>query len=192
MLKMLEDLANDWRPMWHEWAHPLRPWWRKAEDPFSRLAGMFGGSGASRPLENVWRRVDGQTVATCHPLDERGRPNERVVLGWAFLDPEAAKAGSAEAGRHPESGPFATAEEAMAYVDEHRPLPAPPPMVGQVWAWEDGEQHLVGRTTAVGGLVFLTNGSLFTRADWPPAGAFLVAGPTLWGRDVPWAPVVAK
>jgi hypothetical protein len=80
-------------------------------------------------------------------------------------------------------------EEAMAYVDEHRPLPAPPPMVGQVWAWEDGEQHLVGRTTAVGGLVFLTNGSLFTRADWPPAGAFLVAGPTLWGRDVPWAPM---
>ena len=188
-------LAARWCPMWHPWAHPLRPWWRKAENPYSSLGGMFGGSGASRPLENAWQRMDGRAVTTCHPADDRGRPNERIVLGWAFLDPEAAKAGSAEAGRHLESGPWTTAEEAMAYVDTNHPLPAPDPMPGQVWVTAMAAHSVCYSLTTGDGRGYvayddkLTGLYLVRSGTWPPPGAVLVAGPTPWGRDVPWAPM---
>lgn len=183
-------IAARWRPMWHPWAHPTRPWWRKAENPYSSLGGIFGGSGAPRPLENAWQRVDRRVVATVHPLTERGRANESVVLGWAFLDPEAAKVGKADAGRHPESGPWTTAEEAMAYVDATTPLPAPDPMPGQAWVSGGGTECMIAAVWRDGGswwVQWASNPDV--PALWQPPTSVLVAGPTPWGRDVPWAPM---
>ena len=61
----------------------------------------------------------------------------------------------------------------MARIDREHPLPRPPAMPGQVWLRADGREHLV------------------TGGDTTPdmlLGEFvaLLAGPSPWGRDVPW------
>lgn len=72
-------------------------------------------------------------------------------------------------------------------ADLSYPLPAPPLMAGQVWMWPGGEEHVVTKVYGhdVGGCV-LGNGSSYRGKEWPPPSAILVAGPTPWGRDVPW------
>jgi hypothetical protein len=83
--------------------------------------------------------------------------------------------------------------------DTEHPMPVPPPMCGQVWVWTNGwERMVVGvdRCAVFGcGDEIRNTGApseysdIPMRADvWPPPGAVLVAGPTPWGRDVPWAP----
>jgi hypothetical protein len=64
----------------------------------------------------------------------------------------------------------------LAVHDEECPLPPPPQMPGQVWVRDDGREQLITGAINVG----LT-------PCWPPPGEVLVAGPTPWGRDVPWA-----
>jgi hypothetical protein len=87
--------------------------------------------------------------------------------------------------------------------DTEHPMPVPPPMVGQVWAWpESGTERAVASTWGgrawfqaevgqpkpadVG--VVCASSEAWGASEWPPRGAVLVAGPTPWGRDVPWAP----
>ncbi len=90
-----------------------------------------------------------------------------------------------------------------AYDDTH-PLPVPPPMATQVWQ-RDGDslvvhildglpyahQHKMDEWTGYDG-VRCTSGVrsvVFAALEpWPPPYAVLVAGPTPWGRDRPWAP----
>lgn len=83
----------------------------------------------------------------------------------------------------------ACAVAAMAQVDRDRPLPKPPLMAGQVWVVLGGdgqwrELTYLGVTTTEQGA--FSNGYLNLHAN-----AILVAGPTPWGRDVPWAPTQA-
>lgn len=76
--------------------------------------------------------------------------------------------------------------EARVRIDKEWPLPKPPPMPGQVWAVL-GEDHTWREVTFLGisnGEPRFSNGYLNLYRD-----AILVAGPTPWGRDVPWCPV---
>lgn len=88
-----------------------------------------------------------------------------------------------------------TTEECMAFLDATQPVPPPPPMSGQTWVipGDLGELHIVGLSGLDGApLVFhplhFPPGCPGILQRWPPPGAVLVAGPTPWGRDVPWAP----
>lgn len=80
---------------------------------------------------------------------------------------------------------------AMDLYDAAHPMLAPPPRAGQVWAWSDGGEDIVGKIHPehMGGAVLFANGPYIPREEWPPPGAVLVGGPTPWGRDRPWAPV---
>ena len=88
--------------------------------------------------------------------------------------------------------------EALGAYDTEHPLPAPAPMTGQVWGWVDGERMVTSvHAGFVSGLVVVWGGNAAEWGDsmatrWPPPGAVLVAGPTPWGRDVPWAPVTTE
>lgn len=78
---------------------------------------------------------------------------------------------------------------AMAPIDCEHPLPKPPLMAGQVWVVLGGdgqwrELTYLGVTTTKQGA--FSNGYLNLHSD-----AILVAGPTPWGRDVPWTPTQA-
>lgn len=82
----------------------------------------------------------------------------------------------------------------LAERDIEHPIPAPPLMPGQVWI-VDGAEFTVQSRAAHGRFCLLHTASLKVEdgivvwyEDDPRAG-FLVAGPTPWGRDVPWAPV---
>lgn len=72
---------------------------------------------------------------------------------------------------------------AVDAIDDERPLPIPPPMGTQVWAWPNGEQHVVGKVWGAGGGVTFSNGDTLPPGMWPPHNAVLVGGPR-----APWAP----
>lgn len=94
----------------------------------------------------------------------------------------------------------------MARIDREHPLPAPPPLPGQVWAWSETEMAMIVYLQA--GLWYWSvtpvpvqkaaTEALHRRQlpfrltpevqdyAWPPPGGILVAGPTPWGRDCPW------
>lgn len=81
--------------------------------------------------------------------------------------------------------------ETLTRLDAEHPLPAPPPMAGQVWCdrGPGGEAVQFTIHAVIGGQpVVVVDDTGPTPVAWPPAGAVLVAGPTPWGRDVPWAP----
>jgi len=127
-----------------------------------------------------FRRVDGLTPVTDADL-------ARDAKGWYD-----------RRGRmHP--GEFPWQLSTLARLDREFPLPAPPPMPGQVWVQVEG----AGRAFDAGDSfvilavlrklpVAMTQGDdepqISMVHTWPPPGAALVAGPTPWGRDVPWWP----
>lgn len=101
-----------------------------------------------------------------------------------------------------------------AAIDRERPLPAPYPMPGQVWAFPDGEAQVVaierslsypigGRPENATLRTHVTWSAVLSRlnpqwhiteaerqeSQWPVRGAILVAGPSQYGRDIPWCPV---
>jgi hypothetical protein len=88
-------------------------------------------------------------------------------------------------------------------IDREHPLPVPPPKCGQVWVWLGDavtERSVVSRHSGVAwfqaevGRVGQSGGVEIAQAEcwgcadanWPPAGAVLVAGP-----GAPWAPMGA-
>lgn len=160
------EIVTRWSPMWAENCNPARPWWRSTS---------LG-----------WRRVDGR------------------YLTEFLLDMNDVQAEALAAAMQPrEDGkPLSTADELamLAFFDAAYPLSVPPPMVGQVWLItypnvsdiyeeqvayiENGIAYRLYPQTSVGGPARLS------RYDqWPPLGGMLVAGPTPWGRDVPWTGV---
>lgn len=148
-----------WLPMYPPDAHPERPWWR--------------GSVRDR--------------------SEWGLPS---VMGWRRV--------------WDSRGPLAAHD--LAGIDDAYLVPPPPPMAGQVWVWFedwratgtpgglDASLYVAAGTVAmIAGvtpamhpertpLVRLTSFPSDVGRTWPMSGAVLVAGPTPWGRDVPWAP----
>lgn len=134
----------------------------------------------SRPW---WRMVDGHPFIYVR-LD--GWRVERGFNGGIFVEPP----GDILA----EMPGLTFVDDGMAYVDTKHPLPAPDPMPGQVWRLPHGVEYVLAQTDGDGdGQMSASLGrNWFTRKQWPPPGAVLVAGPTPWGRDVPWAPTVAK
>ena len=74
---------------------------------------------------------------------------------------------------------------ALDAYDTAHPMPVPPPMPGQVW-W-DRVYFPIGAVVR-GQATVDTGAGLEPIETWPPPNAVLVAGPTPWGRDVPWAP----
>lgn len=109
----------------HPDAVPDRPWWRRnlpgsgfaSSSIFDPMLPMDEGEGGR------WRafvRTDGVAVV--------GGPGDDAVLG-----------------RHGRSnvhvvGDGETVGEALARVDRGHPLPAPPPLVGQVWVWSETDE----------------------------------------------------
>lgn len=95
----------------------------------------------------------------------------RSFYRWARVD--GAKVTAGYLSDEPSWRSGVPGDEALTAFDAAHPLPAPPLMPGQVWAYADGTETLIVRVEM-----------------WPPpdVNAILVAGPTPWGRDVPWSP----
>lgn len=129
-------------------------------------------------------------------------PDAHVERPWWRLGTQAwVRADGAEVGTYTiGEGRFyrRTQEAVNAALAEHdaaHPLPAPGPMPGQVWVYPDGREEMIPtifgvygqdgreRATLLGG----HPGPKFNGESWPPPGAILIAGPTPWGRDVPWS-----
>jgi hypothetical protein len=85
-----------------------------------------------------------------------------------------------------DQGPIA--ERDIAEIDTHSPVDRPPPMVGQVWVFDDQTEEIVYTQKLTTSTTVLFAGDKAVTLSWPPSGGVLVAGPTPWGRDVPWAP----
>lgn len=170
MISMPVDLGTEWGPLW-------------AAD-----------TGLKCSIERPWwvgdRRCDGIVLVPAgvvdrHPdlCDKRGRQGE-------------------------DEGYRATIKR----IDREHPLPAPLPMVGQVWVFHAAEGVFDRATMQVTrARVFTLTGGKVSRwlvafgggreeqwsapdhatgsCAWPPQGAVLVAGPSCYGRDVPWCPV---
>lgn len=128
-----------------------------------------------------WRRCDGVVLVDSETID-------RDEKGW-----------------YDKRGRWDLPEDILAAVeriDREHPLEAPPAMEGQVWVQIEGAGRyldagdsfqIVARLqgAVVGLVVDREDLSLATVRTWPPPGAVLVAGPTPWGRDVPWTPSAA-
>lgn len=150
---------RDWLPMYGEEAVPEMPWWRKTQWP------------SRNQLTPGFKRCDG---VQCFP-------RQVSLRDWL--------------------GEFRS-------LDERTPILVPPPMAGQVWVSIDDSGN--GLTYATQQQLLDVEPAGWRRKDdgpwestswnliwsnfhtyfevWPPPGLFLVAGPTPWGRDVPWAP----
>lgn len=152
-------------------AHGTRPWWRR-----------LTRNGRRDPY--TWARPDGGRV-TRQPGP--GYWASRHVL-WHV-----------DTGMH-DGDVLATGitDEALAAYDAAYPLPAPPPLCGQVWVWSDNRQALLTEVyrTAAGLRVDLGEYAAWPEGvpdeghfhvAWPPPGAVLVAGP-----GAPWAPMEAS
>ena len=172
------SIFDPWLPMYREGMVPERPWWRAAAQGSVRCDG----------------RVAAPWAMTPHEL--RARTREEML---------------AEIDR----------------IDAEHPLPVPPAMPGQVWAWSATEmaavvgiregrpiwgagtppkpvQESARRSAAERQEERRRQARMATRFDdvsylsaasveeedyvWPPPGAVLVAGPSPWGRDMPWVP----
>lgn len=171
------EVSVRWAPMWGRDALPERPWWSVQSIKTETAAGKFV----------TWRRVDGQSKS------------------FAWDGPPVAWAGSMdEWNRITMDCAVHAAGDDLARIDAEHPLPAPPPMPGQVWhiAFPDGADEFtetVAYTDRRGAYRTYPRGTGYggearmCRFDsWPPAFGILVAGPTPWGRDVPWSPVEGK
>lgn len=158
MTHIPDPIATRWRPMWHPDAHPERPWWRAKEI-------------------GVTVRVDGLLL---------------VMYDAMGLYPNAMHL------PHDED-----VDEALARIDAEHPLPAPLPMPGQVWAFGAFTERTVADVVAGvawlssqpgtpeeggPGIVVCPHPEMMGATTWPPVNGVLVAGPTPWGRDVPWSP----
>ena len=87
--------------------------------------------------------------------------------------------------------------DTLAAIDAANPLPAPPPMPGQVWVAPTGDEFTIAAIVKACVLFATLAPSpeaygafapcVSSQPEWPAAGAILVAGPTPWGRDVPWS-----
>lgn len=145
-----------------------RPWWRRA------LSGVVMVS-ESPILPCAWLRQDGV---------------KGPEFPWAAGEPDV---------------PTPEDAEAMREIDLDSPIPPPAPTPTQVWVDPGGAFSVVDVSTH--GVMVLryrvmeiegsdrlghTLARVFKDGDllpsWPPRGAVLVAGPTPWGRDRPWAP----
>jgi hypothetical protein len=170
---MSTNLFEPWIPMYQEGAVPTRPWWR--------LRVIM--STAEGSIHHRYERIDGAT------LDRERKFWSDGSLGWSVERRTQLADWIGEA-----SGTLDT-------YDETHPLPAPAPMVGQVWCDTLGCRSIlatgVGTVTSYWVMWGDESGTKSTRhtlneeefftEPWPPA-AVLVAGPTPWGRDRPWAP----
>lgn len=143
---------------------PFDPW----------LSTYPAGTVAERPWWTL-EVVTGEPVQTSYPpryVWQTVRKDGRVGIRLGYADERSASR-------------LVTAEvvAALDSVDDAHPRPVPPPMCGQVWAWPNREQHLVGKVWGVGGGVTFANSDSLPPGMWPPFNAVLVSGP-----HAPWAP----
>jgi hypothetical protein len=162
MKPMPKEIAERWLPMWGEGAHPERPWWCAVHAQV-----------ADGPRVR-WRRGDG--VYTSY---------YKVPVTWGAND-------------NPGTFFIDTPRSELEYIDGVHPLLAPPPMPGQVWAWVSffgtnmarggAAETMVTHVNTANGNVRWATGGKHGPEHWPPEYTVLVAGPTPWGRDIPWSP----
>lgn len=164
------EIAARWAPMWGQDAHRERPWWRLSSVDARSAAGAFV----------VWTRCDGSIAsAKWHrPGAFLGSPEQaRAALFMAAVD---------------------AIGDALARIDAEHPLPVPSPTPGQVWrSWlVSGSEMMVSEVIlAASGAptcAIVAGETMMFPQEWPPPSAILVAGPTPYGRDVPWSPVEGK
>lgn len=133
----------------------------------------------AHPSRPWWRMVDGHPFIYVR-LD--GWRVERGFSGGIFAKPP----GDILA----EMPGLTFVDDGMAYVDTNHPLPAPDPMPGQVWVSAGGTECMIAAAWRSGGswlVQWASNPDV--PALWEPPTSVLVAGPTPWGRDVPWVPM---
>lgn len=166
----------------HPDAHEDRPWWRRVPSAFSSMPGRD-----DFPLwMSSWKRRDGRTAEAIHLLIPDFHDDEIGLYNAV-----------AEEDRPSDEWVMERIPDLFDAIDREHPLPPPPPLVGQVWVYEDSPtaghllDHLVVgvKRWADGkswGVCFHDNWYTFgTRGavQWPPMGAVLVAG-----HGAPWAP----
>jgi hypothetical protein len=161
-----------WLPLYPPGTVPERPWWRCA-DPNNLAGPVTRCDGFRIEVRNRAR----PHAFPQHPLN--GPQDWCFVIGDTF-HPWPPEPWAADA-----PNPVILRAALMAQADEAHPLPVPPPMVGQVWVWRSGVTRAIV-ATAPGW--HASNIGAGEDKDWPYDGAVLVAGPSPWGRDVPWAP----
>lgn len=167
MIQMPEALREAWSPLWATGHVRERPWW------------VFDGYHGTNPYTNQF---------------QSGVYYKRRDKHILWVSDESVDA-------------------ALATYDAESPIPPPPPMPGQVWAFPDGEAQITAVERAMlcrlherpedaklrlcpvwsKPLIRLNRQWHVTAAEWeerqwPIRGAILVAGPSAYGRDIPWCP----
>jgi hypothetical protein len=187
----MESPFAAWLPMYGAGVVPERPWWRTPmKEPLS--VSFFGGGGAPRPDPSVRVRADGRRVCAVSKAVEEDRfAIGGPVLGWALIDTDP-ETGATRL-RYLHEGPWPSAEEAMAWLDAEEPLPAPPPMATQVRLGAYSSQlSVLSVSQGFASVVITRAAGERSELELLPCERLallpLLAGPSPWGRDVPWAP----
>jgi hypothetical protein len=193
-------IAERWAPTWGTSVFPTQPWWSKGgavlprfkensgSDVFAQFNSIFGDLSKHLPKESEgwYTRKDG--VKIVQKLDklwfifdkweESAEPKTLLdrftCRGWGARD---------------KPNGWETPEEAAAFADGYTPLPRPPILAGQTWAWvtEDGLCERV-----IWGVTLRGDTQVEPALEALPPHAILVAGPSCYGFNVPWAPAEAK
>jgi len=175
-----EETCKHWAPLWPKNFHPQRPWWRQPDAP--NLGSVFGIGApfGERPDENRWVRADGVEAVN------RG---SKWGIRFPGDPPHAARAATPEG--------YPSAVVIMEMLDRDHALSVPVPLPGQVWV-RGGASYLITRVVPLSEgqwMLWFGEGPAHYALNapagvchWPLPGAVLVAGPTPWGRDVPWSP----
>lgn len=191
MMSVPAEIATRWAPMWRA-GHPSRPWWF-----YEQLRSLDAHAQDVRTYPNALKltRVDGVEFRyRAYPPAPRriGNAGPPWIPGW-YQTLDLIRGGRTPVATDPDpTGPIT---QVLAEWDEEQPLPAPPLMPGQVWiVTRLGKSRLpVGEQVYIEGLTHARDPWASSRASYlDMRDAILVAGPTPWGRDVPWAPVAAS
>lgn len=177
---MSREEINTWHSYPAEFAIEGRPWWRSTKRGPTRTDG-------------VALVVDDDDVSA----------DELVELKALIKANMAAHAKLKESGYEFYQASL-DAEYALdlwiaKWIDRNHPLPAPPPLVGQVWVWPETDSHspvvgvdrgravFVGMEMDDGGVADVEDFgecetypalmNIIELENWPPKGAVLVAGP---------------
>lgn len=154
-----KEVSERWAPMWPVGHHPDRPWWAILSTKARTAAGQFV----------TWRRVDGLTKsAPWTPVTEAWGSSEQLQA--AIMLAAVAATG-----------------DALTRIDREHPLPAPPPMPGQVWVREGDEVQVPSLVPSQKSPWIVTWPLVVQGVEVDPAkGWILVYGPAPWGPNMPW------
>jgi hypothetical protein len=123
---------------------------------------------------------NGQTVPTWHGYPQQAGAHESRPW-WRRVDWGNGESGWVRTDGFAEIATGSVSAERPECLDREHPLPCPPPLCGQVWVWPERSHSTTVLDVTTKCVATLPVD--YPLADWPPAGAVLVAGPGApWGR----------